>query len=339
MKINANTIESYLKNVPKSIQFFLVYGHEPSQIHLIKQKLLNAFTQDQTEEDLNISNFSFSKIKESASLLADEMSSNSLFGGRTILVIEDSPAALGKDFIKVLKEPRGDAIVIFLADELKPTSSLRKNCETLPNCVAIACYKDDKSSLQRYINETFRSKNMPCSPDVPGILADALPANRMLVNSEIEKLLIYKLGDNTPINIDDIKAVSMGTGELSLDDLCMAIALKNGPLTQKSIAGLIADDKNFIFVIRVLLKYFVRIFEAKVAMEQGLSAMQAVSKLMPPVFFKQKDNLVMVCGRVSTARAVALIKRLVQLELECKNSSISPELLTFNTLTHISRAA
>ncbi len=336
MKLNANIIDTWLKNVPKSLQFFLIYGPELGQIKLIADKLVKHFGSQET--DLNISNISFSKIKDDISLLTDEIASTSLFGGRKIIVLDDAPAALPKGMLELLKSPRGNAIVIFLSEELKPTSSLRKNFETLENCISIACYKDDSTTMQKYIREYLTQKNIEFSADIPSLLAESLPANRMLVNSEIEKLITYKEGDESPINSEDVVNVITEASEISLDELCNAIALKDPKLTQKCIEQLIQEDKNFVFVIRVLLKYFMRLFEIKASIEQGASVVDAVGKLRPPVFFKQKDTLIKNCRLVSNDRIKLVLNTLLKLELQCKNTFVSPELLTFNSLTHLTAA-
>ncbi len=336
MKLNANIIDTWLRNAPKSLQFFLIYGPELGQIKLIADKLVKHFGSQET--DLNISNISFSKIKDDLSLLTDEIASTSLFGGRKIIVLDDAPTTLPKGMLELLKSPRGNAIVIFLSEELKPTSSLRKNFETLDNCISIACYKDDSTTMQKYIREYLTQKNIEFSTDIPSLLAESLPANRMMVNSEIEKLITYKEGDESPINSEDVVNVITEASEISLDELCNAIALKDAKLTQKCIEQLIQEDKNFVFVIRVLLKYFMRLFEVKASIEQGASVVDAVGKLRPPVFFKQKDNLIKNCRLVSNDRIKLVLNTLLRLELQCKNTFVSPELLTFNSLTHLTAA-
>lgn len=337
MKLNANIIDTWLKNVPKSLQFFLIYGPELGQIRLIADKLVTHFGSQET--DLNVTSIPFSKLKDDLSLLTDEIASTSLFGGRKIIILDDAPATLPKGMVELIKAPRGNAVVIFLSEELKPTSSLRKNFETLENCISIACYKDDSATMQKYIREYLTQKNIEFTSDIPSLLAETLPANRMLVNSEIEKLITYKEGDESPINADDIINVINEASEISLDELCNAIALQNPKSTQKCINQLIAEDKNFVFIIRVLLKYFMRLYEVKAQVEQGASAMDAVGKLRPPVFFKQKDNLIKNCRVVSNARIKEVLDTLLKLELQCKNSIIDPQLLTFNSLTHLSAAA
>ncbi len=337
MKLNANIIDTWLRNIPKNLQFFLVYGPELGQIKLIADKLIKSFSSQET--DLNVSSIPFNKLKDDLSLLTDEIASTSLFGGRKIIVLDDAPATLPKGMTDILKSPRGNAIVIFLSEELKPTSSLRKNFETLGNCISIACYKDDSTTMQKYIREYLTGKNAEFTADIPSLLAESLPANRLLVNSEIEKLLIYKEGDESPINSSDVVNVVTDGSEVSLDELCNSIALKDAKATQKCIQQLIQEDKNFVFVIRVLLKYFMRLYEIKASIEQGISVLDAVGRLRPPVFFKQKDNLIRTGKIVSNEHIKKVLDSLAKLELHCKNTIADPELLTFNTLTHLSAAA
>lgn len=76
-----------------------------------------------------------------------------------------------------------------------------------------------------------------------------------------------------------------------------------------------------------------RILEVYAATEQSKSIEQGVSSLTPPVFFKQKDNLIKIIKSVPAPHIKTTLKKLLQLELDCKNTRIDPQVLVCNFLT------
>lgn len=330
MKINSNTIDSWLKNLPSGLRFAVIYGQDLGQGKIVCDKIVKAIS---SNSEINVISLSFDDIKGNPSSLSDEMASLSLLGDRKIIVINDAPATLSKEFQEILKNPKGDAILIFLAEELKPTSNLRKLSESSEIGVSIACYKDDPRVLQTVIRSYLLENKVKFDQDVPSYLAEILPPNRLLIQNELNKLVIYSLNQNKPIEVDDIEQVVGDASELGLDELCIALVTKNREIMQKQISKMIAEEKSFVFVLRVLLRYVMRILEVYTSMEKSKTIEEGVGSLSPPVFFKQKDNLIRVIKTTPAPLVKGLLKRLLQLELDCKNTRVDPQTLVCNFLT------
>lgn len=330
MKINSNAIDSWLKSLPSNLRFAVIYGQDSGQAKIVSDKIIKAIS---SNSEVNVISLSFDDIKGNHSSLSDEMASLSLLGDRKIIVINDAPATLSKEFQEILKNPKGDAILIFLAEELKPTSNLRKLSETSEIGISIACYKDDPRVLQTVIRSYLIENQVKFDQDVPAYLAEILPPNRLLIQNELNKLVIFSLNQNKPIEVDDIEQVVGDASELGLDELCIALVTRNKEAMQKQISKMIAEEKSFVFVLRVLLRYVMRILEVYSSMEKSKTIEEGVGGLMPPVFFKQKDNLIRAIKTTSASLVKGLLKRLLQLELDCKNTRLDPQTLVCNFLT------
>lgn len=331
MKLNANLIDTWLKNVPKGLKYYLIYGPEYGKAQHVSDKLI-AFYKAQSGQTENIF-YNFKQLKDSPSKLVAEVQSLSLFGDRKIIIIEDCPPSPGKELINFLKAPcLNDTIIIFFAEELKPASSLRKTLEDLNSGIAIACYKDDTLQISKFINQYLSQNNIQYDPWVGMLLAENMPANQLLIINELEKLITYKADDGF-ITADDVIASIGDSSEIGFDDFCKAIVDRNSKIIQSNINKMIADDTNFVLIIRILLKFFLRIHEVKIKALNS-SVERAVSSLIPPVYFKQKDNLIHAATKLKDSEVIKFLKILHKIELECKTGKCDSHLLTFNALTY-----
>jgi DNA polymerase III subunit delta len=329
MKINANLIENFLQKIPSGLKVFLLYGPDEGRIRITLDRLIKHYKK---AGDVAVERLDFKDVRNDIRILSDELNSISLFNDTKLVIVENCVATLNKDFINLIANLRNGSELILVAGDLKPTSNLRKTCETLDVCAVIACYKDDPYQMQQYIREYLSSQKFSFDKDVPYLISEILPSNRMLVAGELEKLITYAF-DNASITKDDVIDVISESSEITLDELCVAFITKNRLLIQENIARATSDNTSFMLLIRVLQKYVVRLIEILNHKETGLSTEQAVSKLVPPVFFKQKDNVVRCADSISKSRAFNLLDSLLQLEISCKSSSFSPEILLYNYLT------
>ena len=327
MKINADDVNKHLAKANDNSQFYLVYGADTGLVSMLSSKIVNHYN-DSEGDSFNIHRLEFDDIKSNVVLLSDKMMSMSLLGGRTIVVIENSATASTKDLTQLLKHSTSnDAKVIFEAGELAKSSSLRKNFETLDNCVAIPCYKPDARSIKSLIMQYMKSCDLHYNHEITEILANIFPANRLLIQNEIEKLSLYK-GDNKEVTIEDINSMFAEMSEHSYDDVCTAIISKNKSLLVHNLAKLKHEDVPFIVLIRVVMNFFYKVLILLNTMkEKSKSANAAVLELRPPVFFKQKTNVINAANALNVKQVKQYIKKLLLLEVDCKSSSIDPDLL------------
>lgn len=332
MKLNANLIDNWLNKVPQGLNHFLIYGPEQGKAQAVCSKLINYFKKKFTE--LNLQRFNYKQLKDHPMLLIDEVMSLSLLGGQKIIIIDESAATLSKELLTFLKTPnKSNAILIFLAEELKPTSNLRKSFEDGASSIAIACYKDDAAQMANFISQYLKRNNMEFAKEVAFLLAENLPANQLLVINELEKLITYK-ADDSDIGVEDVIACIGNASEIAYDDICRAVVDGNSKVIQASISKMQAEDINFVMIIRILLKFFLRVLEVKGKIKiSGDSVDRAISGLAPPVFFKQKDNLIHAVSKLDDRKVMQYIDELTNLELLCKKGKFDPQILTFNLLT------
>lgn len=311
------------------MKLFLVFGPDEAGViynaSYIEKLLLEG------REALTV-RVTFKEIKDNLSKLLDELNSQSLFGEHKVIVLDSVPAAPGKPFLDLLKRGGWPNTLLVIGDDFKPTSAIRKFFEVAKDALCVACYKEDVRQIEGFIREYLQESKYQVDQNVVAEIARILPTNKFLIQNELDKLLLYTL-DAKAIHMQDIVDCFADAKELELDDLCVAFALKNAVVLKREIERAERSDISTILILRVLQKYLTRLYELMKLKEQGMSIDTAVGKLMPPVFFKAKDNLVKVARSVTKQSVVELLYTMLKLELSVKkNYSTQYMVLSFELL-------
>ena len=330
MKINSAQLSAWLKNNQLSTyKLFLLFGPDQSGIaynaSLIEKGLIES-------EEASVVRISFKEIKDNIGALSDHLNAQSLFGEKTIVALSDVPTSTGKHFLDFIKTKSWHNRLILISEDLKPAAALRKLGEADNEILTIACYKEDSRQIEGFIATLVKDNGYHLDVGVASEIARVLPTNKMLITNELEKLMLYKL-DEKRIVLDDVIEVLSEGKELELDNLCVALALKKAPLLKQELERAEHDEISPIMILRVLQKYLVRLKDIVSAKEKGASVEAYIAKLIPPVFFKAKDNLVLVAKKLSYQQVLELLDAATKLELDVKkNYSMQYMVLSFELL-------
>ncbi len=166
----------------------------------------------------------------------------------------------------------GDAQIIVTAGQLKATSKLRKTFENHRNAYAVGLYDDPpgRAEIEQMLKDAgvqnISGESMTALADLgrelgPGDFAQTL-----------EKLALYKRGDDTPVSHEDIEAVAPRSTEAALDDLLNVVAearsTELGPLMRR----LEAQGTNAVSLVI------------------GATP-EGIARLRPPVFGPRRDRM------------------------------------------------
>lgn len=324
MKLTSSNLQNLFGNKPLP-QIILIYGPEEAEVSVSKQKILHHLQKSEPEE-LEIINHPFSTIRENPIVLRDEMASLSLLNNKRVIIISDTAASINKELIEVIKLSKGSTNVIFIAGDLAKTSSIRKFFEEEVTLLAIACYKPDQIRLKKTVREYLDKAGFKYQSEAVDTIVEILPANEHIIKNELDKLSLY-LGDQKHLSYENIINVIGVNQEVSLDDLCKALTEKNINKIQKYLISLSNADVNYMLIVRVLANFLIKVIKVKTLMTEGKNIEQAIFSLKPPVFFKQKDNLVLAAKKLSLEEALIYFKKIVDIELKCKKGLAQPEVI------------
>lgn len=325
MKLPYARIETFAKKPDSGVKAVLLYGPDAGLVAERGKQMLHA-TVDDLADPFRVVQFSFDDIKDDSARLCDEINAMSLMGGRRFIRIVDVASNIDQDLGNSILSSKSDTLVVFEAGDLAPTSSLRKFFESEANVVALPCYKDDMGTVRKVVEMRLREAGFMWDSDAVNYLARSFAGDRLVIISELEKLITY-MGSEKKITINCVKECVGDNVESSLDELCSAVAMRDLVQIEKNLQRILVEGVGAIAPIRSLLRYFFRMQIVRGNVANGMDEQQAIGSLRPPVFFKQMDSFKEHL-RIWNAGAIDnMIMALNKLEAECKQTGSPAELI------------
>lgn len=289
MKLSGREADSYFAKLGPDRTGLLIYGADAMRVALKRQQVLAALLGDGAEEEMRLTRLAGAELRKDPAQLLDAVKAVGFFPGPRAVFVEDTTDAAAPAVTAALQdwEP-GDAQIIVTAGQLKASSKLRKAFETHKNAFAAGLYDDPPSRAE--IERTLAQASIKAVPN------DSMAALTDLANSigpgdfaqTIEKLALFKLGDETPLGLDDIAACAPRSTEAALDDVLNVVAEAKsgeiGPLIQR----LQAQGTNAVSLCIGATRHFRTLYAA--ASDPG-GAAAGVGRLRPPVYGKRRDRI------------------------------------------------
>ncbi|MCB1783585.1 MAG: DNA polymerase III subunit delta [Alphaproteobacteria bacterium] len=335
MKLNYRQIESFVKTPDKAARVILVYGPDAG-LAGERVKTMGKTVVADLSDPFNAVTLTTDKLTEDPALLADEAGAISMMGGDRLILIKDATDKLTVLLKTYLENPSNHALVLLQAGELGPRSTLRILCEKAKNAAAVPCYVEDERDLSRYIRETLQAENIGIDRDAVQWLAANISGDRGKVRSELEKLIVYKGAEKTPISINDVTQACGAAGAQDFDNLVYAVAGRNTAEALNAYTTLIAEGVNFVTILRTLQNHFRRLYLVKSRIAGGEDEDQALGKLTPPIFFKIMPAFKAQTRSWSLPALEQTLARLTTLEAQCKQTGMPVETLCAQAILSIS---
>ena len=321
--VEVTKLDQFLKTNKSPIRIFLIYGQDDGGVLLTTRKIINLALRKEDSIANSINTSSYSDISAEPHILNDFFQSASLFASKSVMVINECSENINKEILSILSDraQHSDNIVIFCAGDIKKSSKIVKSFEALERVLIIPCYKLDHYNASLFIANYLNYKDISYDRLVPNSLASIFPADRLLIENELKKLILY--ADKRAITINDIEEVFHHyTKESSIDLLCNAICDQQDDKIIFFLDTLIKNDNHPLMIIRSLQNYFSRLLQVRVLLDQGSNLQDAISSLNPPLFFKQKDSFIINVNKVSLELVKIYIKDLLEVEMSIKSSHL-----------------
>ncbi|RYE05724.1 MAG: DNA polymerase III subunit delta [Rickettsiaceae bacterium] len=241
------------------------------------------------------------------------------FSDKELIKIINVPVSLNAE-IKSLLDNDHHNIMVFIADELSPTSTIRKYFEKSANSASIACYCDEEREIAKIIINKCQAKGKTISTEAVDFLKVNLKGDYNIINTEMDKLIIYTT-DRSHINFQDVSCVISTTINANYDDLCIYFSQKNLEFFLKETEKLRQQSINEVSIIRSLLKYYINMYIVLTKEEEGQDVDLAIKSLSPAIFFKYIKDFRITVSRNNIREVINVINILNQAELDFKSNS------------------
>lgn len=322
MKLVSKAVASFLAKPDAQARACLLYGPDTGlareRMEQIKAKVLAA----------NSDPFAFIEMDEARlladpGLLADELSSISLMGGKRHIVVRGATDKLTKVIDAALPCFHDGAFLCVVADDLSSKSSLRAWFEKEPSAAAVACYRDEERDVQAVIRGALDTAGLRLDPDAMEYLVSQLGNDRYVTRQELDKIITYA-GDDKTVSLDDIAALVDYNRDTSLDEVVGAVASKNLQAMEKTLTLLARDGTSPVAYLRALQRYFNRLYAMRTLVNGGQSVDDVIQSARPKVFFRQVPVMTRHLNNWDIPQIAKALKLLVEAELACKTSDLPP---------------
>ena len=203
--LKAGDVDRFLDGTSRASPLVLIYGPDEGLVRTRVKRLITALL-GVNLDPLSLVDLDADTVNADPLRLLDEANSISMFGDKRVIHVRQAGKLTKSAWQALLDFPPQDTCVIFQADELTKTSTLRSAIESSSTAIAIACYPPNVADIRTLIDLKCRQSGLSITPVARAYLTDLLGADFALSESEIEKLLLYCHG-KLMIDVADIDAV------------------------------------------------------------------------------------------------------------------------------------
>ena len=316
MKFYSNQTPDVVSQIERAtMKAILLYGPDRGLIDYSVKYITKA---------LNFPKRTISYADISLDELKSELNNISFFGTKEIICLTNIATFDAK--LQELVKADNHHILIITADELTPTSSLRKTFEAEKNLAAIACYHDDATSVEKIVRKYCSDAKKVISADALKYLSHVLYGDRYIIINEISKLLTYML-DKDHITLEDVTSVISGSTTPAPDMLCIYFFKNEQKLYLEELSKLLAENISAVWVIRALIRYALNIYITLKKMSEGMSIEEATSSISPPIFFKYVTDFKRIILKYDIESILKVLENLYQAEVRFKSGIITDRML------------
>jgi DNA polymerase-3 subunit delta len=331
MKLAPARVAAFLRD-PGNVRVVLLYGEDTGSIRERAEALVRAVA-GSLDDPFLVAELARDQIGQ----LPDEAASLPLTCGRRVVRVRDATDSAAGPVQAVLKGA-GPALVVLEAPTIAARSRLRTVLEDAPDGVAIGCYPEEGRALSATIRGTLSEFGVQIDPDALDWLTGHLGADHALTRAELVKLALYA-GQGGRIDVEAAMACVGDAAGLSLEDALFAAAEGDVAMADRALELAMAEGAAPVQVLRAALMHLQRMHRARLAMDQGAPAAEAMKTLRPPVFFRRTAAFARALSLWPSAALGAALAGLSEAERGCKRTGWPDQVLCRNALLAVARRA
>jgi len=322
VKLNTRDAARFLAKPDTAKTGALFFGPDAMRIALKRQDLVATLVGPNGDSEMRLTRINGADVRKDPALLVDALKAQGFFPGQRVVLIEDATDALTATFDVAIQDWQpGDAMMVVTAGQLNAKSKLRKLFEASGSCVTIAIYTDPPSreEIEATLQKSgIRNIDQTAMTDLTNLSQELDPGD---FRQTVEKLALYKIGDDTPVSPADIIACAPASSEAVLDDAVNYAADGNVAAVAPQMHKLAGQGVNPTTLCIGATRHF-RQLHAAASSDQGPEA--ALSRARPPVFGPRRDKMVRQARQWGTIRLEAALKVLMDTDLALRSSRPVP---------------
>jgi DNA polymerase-3 subunit delta len=330
MKIDSRQLGGFLRN-PGSCRAALLYGDDEGLIRERAEALVRVVA-GSLDDPFRVAELG----REAWGQLGDEMSALSMIGGRRVIRLRDVTDVATEPVRAALKGP-GEALAVLEAPGLG-RGKLRTLVEGAKDAAAITCYAESGRAAFELLRSMFDAEGVRADAEALEWLAETGASDRAVLRGEVEKLVLLA-GPGGRVDIDMARVCVGDCAGASGDEALVAATSGDVQAADGLVERAMAEGLAGVGLLRMSIVHLQKLHQARLLVDSGMSAAEAVRALRPPVFFRAQQAMVasvklwhsdMVLRALEEARAV---------ELACKSTGSRADALASRFVSALARVA
>ncbi|MGC8203416.1 DNA polymerase III subunit delta [Aliiroseovarius sp. PTFE2010] len=290
MKLAARDASRYFAKPDPGKTGLLIFGGDAMRVAMKRQEFLAALLGKSAEEEMRLTRIPAAELRKDGALLLDAIKAQGFFPGPRAAFVEDATDGLADTIKSALAQWReGDAQIVVTAGSLTAKSKLRKAFEEHRNAFSVGLYDDPPSrdDIEAELARAGLTRFARGAMEDLTVLARELSAGDF--RQTLEKLALYKWGDDSDVSTQDILNCAPATHEAVIDDLLNVVAESRTDEIGPLMARLEGQGQQPVGLVIGATRHFRQLHAA--AADPGGPG-QGIGRLRPPVFGPRRDRMV-----------------------------------------------
>tara|TARA_B100000900_G_scaffold388703_1_gene380981 strand:+ start:334 stop:1317 length:984 start_codon:yes stop_codon:yes gene_type:complete len=286
----------------------LFYGENIGLIDEFKRMLL--------EKNQNIIKFTQEEILKSKNIIFNEVQNISLFESEKFIFISNVNDKIF-NIVEELQINSNENYIYLFADILDKKSKLRKLFESNKNIDVIPCYNDNEISIRKIIIQKLKGYS-GVTPQVISTLINNSNLSRIKINNEINKIKTFFI--NKSISHDLLDQLLNLKNNSDFEKLRDNILSGKRNETNNLLSTTIIEAEKIPLYLNIINQRLKRLKDVLLLIKKD-SLTSAISKLRPPIFWKDKDNFTHQANLWNKKNLDVALKKTYDTELKIKSKT------------------